>query len=201
MLKRYKVLIILLSASAILLLPVMTYAAPYGSNTYGECIYSQGCPADVITGPTDSGTLPGEGTPPSQNPDSSDPSPTDGGLPAISLPPQNGSTPSTPLTSNTEDQNPRRLTSPSFGGAAYQKLGELAQKLPEPVAYGFPYILLLLLLLLALRLLVQSKQELKRVAVIARTIKDKKRLGLEKENFIMLSSLFTPNRSHSVCYN
>ena len=93
-----------------------------------------------------------------------------------------------------QDQAPQvataetRITSNDFGGELYKKAGELAQKVPAPGAYSFPYILLLLLFILVLRLLLQTKQELLRMKVIISTTEREKQLVLEKQNFLMLAS-------------
>lgn len=70
----------------------------------------------------------------------------------------------------------------------YQSVGEAIKKVPEPIAYGFPYALLFVIMLLVLRLVLQSRQEVKRLVVAARTQEAEKQLTLEKENFMMLSS-------------
>lgn len=70
----------------------------------------------------------------------------------------------------------------------YQAVGEVIKRIPAPVAYGFPYVLLLVLLLLALRLIWQSKHELNRLLIAAETLEVEKQLNLEKENFVRLSS-------------
>lgn len=70
----------------------------------------------------------------------------------------------------------------------YESIGRAVKKVPAPVAYGFPYILLLLILLLVLRLVFQSRQEVNRLVVATRTQETEKQLTLEKANFMMLSS-------------
>lgn len=70
----------------------------------------------------------------------------------------------------------------------YQSVGRAIQKVPVPVAYSFPYVLLLLILALVFRLVAQSKQEVNRLLVATKAQEAEKRLSLEKANFVMLSS-------------
>lgn len=70
----------------------------------------------------------------------------------------------------------------------YQTIGEAIKKVPAPVAYSFPYILLFLILILVLRLVTQSKQEVTRLLVAIKAQDAEQRLGLEKANFMMLTS-------------
>jgi len=95
-------------------------------------------------------------------------------------------TPTTPPQSG--DTTERRLTSGGFGGAPYEKLGLYIKRLPAPVAYSFPYVLLLLVVLLIVRLIWQTKRELARLKVALETIEREKGLVLEKQNFLMLAS-------------
>lgn len=105
---------------------------------------------------------------------------------------QNTATGTPPVPSSTindsDNSSPHRLTSDNFGGAAYQSIGRLALKLPQPVAYGIPYFLLLLIGILVLRFGLQAGHEIKRVGVIATTVEREKQLAFEKHNFMMLSS-------------
>ena len=70
----------------------------------------------------------------------------------------------------------------------YESVGEVIRKVPEPIAYGFPYFLLFLIMLLIARLIIQSRQELKRLQVAANTQRTEQQLAVEKTNFMMLSS-------------
>lgn len=71
---------------------------------------------------------------------------------------------------------------------AYEAVGEAIKKVPEPIAYGFPYFLLFLIVLLIARLIIQSRQELNRLRVAALAQQAEKQLVTEKTNFMMLSS-------------
>lgn len=82
----------------------------------------------------------------------------------------------------------RRISSPTFGGAAYEKIGQIAQSVPKPVAYSFPYLLLILIGLLVARLIWQTKRELARLRLLLTNIEREKGLVLEKQNFLMLAS-------------
>ncbi len=82
----------------------------------------------------------------------------------------------------------RRLTGEQFGGAVYEKIGEVVQKVPAPVAYSFPYLLLALIIIMIIRLLWQTKNEVYRLQTILSTIEHEKQLVLEKQNFLMLAS-------------
>lgn len=105
-----------------------------------------------------------------------------------------GSTGQNPGSSGRGNQGPgkdNRLTNilPLISNnAVYQSVGEAIKKVPEPIAYGFPYALLFVILLLVIRLIMQSRQEVNRLVVAARTQEAEKQLALEKENFMMLSS-------------
>lgn len=70
----------------------------------------------------------------------------------------------------------------------YESIGRAVKKVPAPVAYSFPYLLLFVILLLVVRLILQSRQEVNRLVVATRAQEAEKQLTLEKENFMMLSS-------------
>lgn len=70
----------------------------------------------------------------------------------------------------------------------YESIGRAVKKVPAPVAYSFPYLLLFIILLLVARLIIQSRQEVTRLVVATRAQEAEKQLTVEKENFIMLSS-------------
>lgn len=82
----------------------------------------------------------------------------------------------------------RRLTPDAFGGAVYEKIGKIAQEVPKPVAYSFPYLLLALIGLLIARLIFQTKRELHRISMIKAAAVREQQLELEKQNFLMLAS-------------
>ncbi len=86
------------------------------------------------------------------------------------------------------DSGERRLTGDNFGGETYRQIGELIVKVPTPVAYGFPYLLLGIVGILIIRLILQTRQELTRVSAVVERIRKEKELNSEKQNFLMLSS-------------
>ena len=93
-----------------------------------------------------------------------------------------------PLSVTNGEDGLRTVTGDNFGGEAYQKIGEFVVKLPTGVAYSFPYVLLSVLGLLIIRLIIQAKKELTRIAVVRDKILKEKELVDEKQNFLMLSS-------------
>lgn len=70
----------------------------------------------------------------------------------------------------------------------YESIGRAVKKVPAPVAYSFPYLLLFIILLLVARLIIQSRQEVTRLVVATRAQEAERQLTVEKDNFIMLSS-------------
>ena len=82
----------------------------------------------------------------------------------------------------------RRLTGESFGGEAYEKIGEFVQKLPKPIAYGLPYMLISLVGILVIRLALQTRKELTRISSVVGKVRQERALLEEKQNFLMLSS-------------
>ena len=261
--------------------PSILYAAPYGSDSYGKCVYQEGCPPPVVVPPTqppvvtpdsvsrnvddddnletatDTNGEAGDGFETFGDTDSSstvlktldgdeddktdfiintdnDPLPEkywdpdddilstiqlvqcdldDGpewrfnnGTEVITYDDESGElledceiTPTVPSNAN---GNPRA----GSGGAqvketritnvvpflaenpVYESIGRAVKKVPAPVAYSFPYLLLLVILLLVVRLIIQSRQEVNRLVVATRAQEAEKQLTLEKENFMMLSS-------------
>lgn len=97
----------------------------------------------------------------------------------------------TPSSGKSATQDKNRLTQilPLISNSpAYESVGEAIRRVPEPIAYGFPYFLFFLIILLIIRLAMQSHLELKRVQIAAKTQKAEQQLVVEKSNFMMLSS-------------
>jgi signal transduction histidine kinase len=104
-------------------------------------------------------------------------------------------TPSPPVVSGSGKSKPAveetRLTNslPFLAdNPVYKSIGEAVKKVPAPVAYSFPYVLLLLILILVFRLVAQSRHEVNRLLVATKAQETENLLSLEKANFMMLSS-------------
>jgi len=112
---------------------------------------------------------------------------------------------STPTPVNTSSTTPTKITPPKPSSNPLTVIGHsviatthfvnvIFNKIPEPVAVGFPWLLLLLLLLMTIWALRQAYREAKTVQFRTSLLKEQKQLAETKDTFLQLAThyLATP---------